>query len=78
MGLLGQIKFSGLTPLFNSLRTKIIEPLVLGPARQNALQKPVLVIVITDGEPAGDQADPHSTIGGAIQVRVFNQRWTSV
>lgn len=68
MALLGQIKFSGLTPLFTSLRSKIIDPLVIAPARQNALQKPVLVIVITDGEPAGDQADPHGVIGGAIQV----------
>ena len=34
----------GLTPLASSLWSKIIQPLVIGPARSNALQKPVLVI----------------------------------
>lgn len=33
---------------------KIIQPLVLGPARANRLQKPVLIITITDGQPAGE------------------------
>jgi hypothetical protein len=49
------------------MRQKILEPLVLGPARANALQKPVLVICessflqlrtgITDGTPAGENKD---------------------
>ena len=40
----------GLTPLGTSLDHKIIQPLLLGPARSRALQKPLLVIAITDGE----------------------------
>lgn len=36
---------------------KVIQPLVLGPARANALQKPVLIIAITDGTPAGENKD---------------------
>jgi hypothetical protein len=36
---------------------KVIQPLVLGPARANQLQKPVLVIAITDGTPAGENKD---------------------
>lgn len=31
--------------------------MVLGPARANRLQKPVLVICITDGTPAGESKD---------------------
>ena len=42
--LVQQVKFSGLTPLGTSLWQKILQPLVLGPARAGALQKPVVVI----------------------------------
>ncbi|WWC92604.1 uncharacterized protein L201_007563 [Kwoniella dendrophila CBS 6074] len=55
--LVGQVKFSGLTPLGTSLDQKILQPLLLGPARANALQKPLLVIAITDGAPAGESTD---------------------
>jgi len=55
--LVQQVKFSGLTPLGTQMRNKIIEPLVLGPARQNRLEKPVLIITITDGTPAGENRD---------------------
>ena len=55
--LVSQVKFSGLTPLGTSLWNKIIQPLVLGPARANQLPKPVLVIAITDGTPAGENKD---------------------
>ncbi|KAL8970161.1 MAG: hypothetical protein Q9197_003953 [Variospora fuerteventurae] len=50
-----QIPFKGLTPLGTSLRQRIIDPLVLGPARSGALRKPVLILTITDGAPAGEQ-----------------------
>ena len=33
---------------------KILQPLVLGPARAGRLAKPVLIITITDGAPAGE------------------------
>ncbi|KAL9005658.1 MAG: hypothetical protein Q9188_001564 [Gyalolechia gomerana] len=49
-----QIPFKGLTPLGTNLRERIIEPLVLGPARSGALRKPVLILTITDGAPAGE------------------------
>ncbi|KAL8736041.1 MAG: hypothetical protein Q9166_000603 [cf. Caloplaca sp. 2 TL-2023] len=48
------VKYSGLTPLGTELRRKVIDPLVLTPARNRQLQKPVLVITITDGQPAGE------------------------
>lgn len=37
------------TPLGTSMESKILQPLVLGPARAGRLQKPVLIITITDG-----------------------------
>lgn len=37
------------TPLGTSMDRKILQPLVLGPARAGRLQKPILIITITDG-----------------------------
>jgi hypothetical protein len=51
--LMREIKFKGLTPLGTELRSKIIED-VLRKARANQLTKPVLVITLTDGTPAGE------------------------
>ena len=47
MQLLQQVKFSGLTPLGTSMWQKILQPLVLGPARSGQLQKPVLIISVS-------------------------------
>lgn len=52
--LVSQVRFSGLTPLGTSLNNKILEPLVLGPARARQLKKPVLIIAVTDGIPGGE------------------------
>ncbi|KAL9597395.1 MAG: hypothetical protein Q9179_004288 [Wetmoreana sp. 5 TL-2023] len=52
--IISKIKFVGLTPLGTELRNKVVDPLVLGPARNRQLQKPVLVITLTDGNPAGE------------------------
>ncbi|KAM0786238.1 hypothetical protein ACM66B_007039 [Microbotryomycetes sp. NB124-2] len=52
--LVNQVKFSGLTPLGTALDQKVLQPLLLGPARSNMLNKPVLVIAITDGVPGGE------------------------
>ncbi|OWZ64065.1 hypothetical protein AYX15_04085 [Cryptococcus neoformans] len=52
--LIQQIKFSGLTPLGTSLWQKVLQPLILAPAQQGRLQKPVVVVTITDGSPAGE------------------------
>lgn len=40
------------------LEKKLILPFVTGPAQNGALRKPVLVIVITDGEPVGTLPHP--------------------
>ncbi|KAM0785992.1 hypothetical protein ACM66B_006810 [Microbotryomycetes sp. NB124-2] len=56
------VKFSGLTPLGTALNQKILEPLLLGPARQNRLQKPVLVIAVTDGAPGGEDRNTFARV----------------
>lgn len=52
------VKFAGLTPMGRELKRKVIDGIVLRAARSNAMQKPVLVIAITDGQPAGDEPSP--------------------
>ncbi|GAA5860928.1 hypothetical protein JCM8547_003891 [Rhodosporidiobolus lusitaniae] len=54
MSLISQVKFSGLTPLGTALDQKVLQPLLLAPACANQLQKPVLVIAVTDGVPGGE------------------------
>ena len=48
---------AGTTPLGSSLDRKVLQPMVLSQARSNSMQKPVLVICITDGEPTGEPKD---------------------
>ncbi len=55
--------FQGMTPLGRGLRANVLEPLVLKPARNGQLQKPVLIITITDGQPLGE---PRNTVHDAI------------
>ncbi|KAJ9091827.1 hypothetical protein QFC19_008941 [Naganishia cerealis] len=52
--LVDQVRFSGLTPLGTQLDAKIIQPLLLGPARAGQLKKPLLIVILTDGTPAGE------------------------
>ncbi|KAI5455184.1 hypothetical protein NCC49_000002 [Naganishia albida] len=54
LNLVQQVRFSGLTPLGTQLDAKIIQPLLLGPARSNQLKKPLLIVILTDGTPAGE------------------------
>lgn len=62
--LIAQTQFKGLTPMGTSLRNKVLEPLVVGPARAGQLRKPVLIITITDGQPAGE---PQGAVFDAIR-----------
>ncbi|KAJ5603396.1 hypothetical protein N7537_006352 [Penicillium hordei] len=65
--LVSRVRFSGLTPLGTNLKSKVIDPLLVQPARANRLEKPVLVITITDGQPAGE---PHGAVGDVIRYAV--------
>lgn len=62
--LIERIQFKGLTPMGTNLKNKVLEPLVLNPARAGQLKKPVLVIAITDGQPAGE---PQGAVSDAIR-----------
>lgn len=55
--LIQNVKFSGTTPLGTALDRKVLQPMVISQARSNTMQKPVLVICITDGEPTGEPKD---------------------
>jgi hypothetical protein len=55
--LVQEASFRGLTQMGTSLKQKVLDPLVIGPARAGQLNKPVLVITITDGQPAGEAQD---------------------
>lgn len=50
-------RYKGLTPFGTKLREKVLDPLVLSKIRSNSLQKPVLIIGITDGQPAGETSN---------------------
>jgi hypothetical protein len=52
--LINQIKFQGMTPIGTNLHSKVLNPLVVQPAKAGRLDKPVLLFVITDGEPSGE------------------------
>ncbi|GAA6040445.1 hypothetical protein JCM8097_004553 [Rhodosporidiobolus ruineniae] len=54
MQLINQVRFSGLTPLGTALDQKVLQPLVMHAARSGQLNKPVLIIAVTDGVPAGE------------------------
>ena len=58
------VQFKGLTPMGTSLRKKVIEEIVLSKAAHNQLRKPVLVIAVTDGQPAGE---PQNAVFDAIR-----------
>lgn len=62
--LMQRIQFKGLTPMGTQLKKKVLEPLVVQKARSNQLRKPVLVITITDGQPAGE---PEGAVFDAIK-----------
>ncbi|KAL6709122.1 hypothetical protein ACN47E_001938 [Coniothyrium glycines] len=58
------VQFKGLTPMGTSLRKKVIDEIVLQKAAAGQLRKPVLVIAITDGQPAGE---PQNAVFDAIR-----------
>ncbi|KAF2268881.1 hypothetical protein CC78DRAFT_330591 [Lojkania enalia] len=48
------VQFYGWTKLGTEMWKKVAMPLVVKPAQENRLQKPVLVIIVTDGKPCGE------------------------
>ncbi len=61
----GRIKFRGLTPLGTMLRQHVIDPIVFKEIPR--FRKPYLVIVITDGQPAGE---PRNALEDTIKYTI--------
>jgi len=75
MRLINQVKFSGLTPLGTALDQKVLQPLLLGPARSNQLRKPVLIIAVTDGAPGGEARDTLTRVIKNAKQQLMNSRY---
>lgn len=62
--LISQVQFTGMTPLGTSLNQKVIQPFLMGGIQNRNISKPILVIIITDGEPTGE---PKATVAQVIK-----------
>ena len=47
---MGVINYEGSTPLGTRLTNKVLKPMILNKAKYGSLRKPVIVVIITDGE----------------------------
>ena len=52
--LMQTVQYKGLTPMGTELRKKVIDGIIVPKVRNRQYAKPHLVIVITDGQPAGE------------------------
>jgi len=55
--LMRNVQFKGLTPMGTELRAKVIDGIVIPKMRAGQYRKPTLVIIITDGQPAGEASN---------------------
>ncbi len=56
-----RVKYEGVTPLGTRLWSKVLEPMILNKAKSEVLRKPVIVVLITDGEESAAMTSRHST-----------------
>jgi len=64
----------GLEYLYNTrlgtmLNERVLKPMVLNPIAARKLRKPVMVVTITDGEPAGEDRDTTATVVAAALAK---------
>jgi hypothetical protein len=52
--LMRNVQFKGLTPMGTELRSKVIDGIIVPKLQSRQYRKPILVITITDGQPAGE------------------------
>ncbi|SMR47251.1 unnamed protein product [Zymoseptoria tritici ST99CH_3D1] len=52
--LLASKRYKGLTPFGTELRKKVIDPILIQKLNSGQMRKPLLIISITDGQPAGE------------------------
>jgi len=65
--LMSKVQYKGLTPIGTELRRKVIDGMISPKLHSNQYTKPHLVIVVTDGQPAGE---PLNTIFETIKFGV--------
>jgi hypothetical protein len=53
-----RVTYHGGTPLGTILSSKVLEPMILTKAKYGSLKKPVIVVIITDGEESCDSDHP--------------------
>lgn len=73
--LVARCQFSGMTPLGTQMYERILRPLVEGPISSRTMQKPVLVITITDGEPTGEPETKIVKVIKAIKKFAANSQY---
>ena len=70
-----QVPFQGLTPIGTQLDEQIIKKIILGRPEPNKRPKPFLVIIITDGQPAGEERETlQNVLRHTIKTVVSNPR----
>lgn len=60
--LVQSVRYGGVTPIGTNLQNKVLGPLVLNEIKRGSLEKPVLVIIITDGEPSNEPKNMLSNV----------------
>ena len=70
--LVSRCNFSGMTPLGTQMHERILKPMVEAAITNRTMQKPILVITITDGEPT---SEPESKIVKVIKnIKAFSSK----
>ncbi len=65
-----ETKPSGSTEIGTYLKSRILEPLVYGPlSRSERLKRPLLISVITDGQPEGGNETPETFKNAIVECR---------
>jgi hypothetical protein len=72
--ILSHKKYKGLTPFGTELRRKVIDPILVNKLNSGQMQKPLLIISITDGQPAGENQNTLiDTVQYAVQAAQRSQ-----
>lgn len=70
-------RYKGLTPFGTELRKKVIDPILVQKLNSGQMQKPLLIISITDGQPAGENQNTLiETVQYAVQAAQRSQYGT--
>ncbi|KAI9028755.1 hypothetical protein DFJ74DRAFT_765658 [Hyaloraphidium curvatum] len=64
MTVMGEVEFIGDKSMATNLEARIIQPLIVGPAKSGKLRKPVQVVILTCGHSEGDD---HQVVSDALR-----------